>query len=355
MRPATLRPSRERRDQPVRQDPPDLVEVRLEIVGDLDHRVTRARLGADTREARGPRLGLCHADGVLVGHPRGQVARDDGADLLVRRERCEAREIAARVRGVLIVEQTGQRVVDDGPHNRGKRREVGGEVCLCVGGPVPLPPNPLICAGSGHRSDAASRRRRVPGRRQGEADVEAFEVGGDGDAAGLDGFAIGLHGDGQRAAAGQRAEQHRVYLGAAGVEGDEAPRAGARQRVEPLARIDRAAGGRFFVNRVEPVRAAHDGRPAGRDEAGLDHTGDLEILGREQHIQRAGNRIKRKGGILGGGAIGQQLDVIGGRAGPLRHARNRRAVRAIAVERRGLDDPFGQHTTALSTDRGNQQ
>src|SRR5207248_10364836 len=100
-------------------------EVRLEIVGDFEHRVTRTRLAADAGEARGARLGLRDTDRVLVRHPGCEMARDDRADALVRGERGEAREIAARVSRVLIVDEARERELGDGADCGGERGEVG--------------------------------------------------------------------------------------------------------------------------------------------------------------------------------------------------------------------------------------
>ena len=55
------------------------------------------------------------------------MARDDRPDGLDPGERCEAREVTARVVAILIVDQTRQRVLDGGADGRRERGKLGVE------------------------------------------------------------------------------------------------------------------------------------------------------------------------------------------------------------------------------------
>ena len=50
----------------------------------------------------------------------------------------------------------------------------------------------------------------------------------------------------------------------------------------------------------------------------------------------------------------EDLQVVGGRAGALRDARDRGALRGIARLRGGVDQPVGQHAAAFAAERGDQ-
>ena len=50
----------------------------------------------------------------------------------------------------------------------------------------------------------------------------------------------------------------------------------------------------------------------------------------------------------------EDLEVVGGRAGALRDARNRGALRRIAALRGGVDQPVGHHAAAFAAERGDQ-
>src|SRR5207244_13051322 len=168
--PAPLGPARERRDEPVGEDAVDLVEVRLEEVGDDDLASLRAFLPSDPLEPARARLELGDADRVLVRHPDGQVTGDDARQLGVARERREPLEIALGVAPVLVVDKPGDRLLKRRPQLGGELRDPPLEVGVQRrarrgggggggagggggGGPRPRPP-PRVCAAGRGRARA---------------------------------------------------------------------------------------------------------------------------------------------------------------------------------------------------------
>src|SRR2546422_10963829 len=110
------------RDEPVRQDPVDLVEVRLEEIGDDDLAPQGTLLPPDPLEPARTSLELGDANGVLVRHPDGQVTGDDTRELGVAREWPEALEIALDVAPILVVDEPGDRCLERRPQLGGGLR-----------------------------------------------------------------------------------------------------------------------------------------------------------------------------------------------------------------------------------------
>src|SRR5439155_3247504 len=164
--PAPFGPAREGRDEPVGQDAVDLVEVRLEEVGDDDLASRRAFLPSDPLEPARARLELGDTDRVLVRHPDGQVTGDDARQLGIARERREPLEIALGIAPILVVDKPGDRLLKRRPQLGGELRDPPLEVGVQrrarrgggggggpggggFGGRGPPPPPPLSTRGGG--------------------------------------------------------------------------------------------------------------------------------------------------------------------------------------------------------------
>ena len=192
------------------------------------------------------------------------------------------------------------------------------------------------------------------------AELEPREVRLHLDALLLDRRAVRVHADRQHAAARKRAEQDRIRLGAVfarqreRVERHEAPGERARRAEDVVRRVHAARRAHALVDRVEPVRRRDDRRALRRREAELDRAPDLEKLGRQEHVERAGHGIERERRRVIRLA-GVDLDVVRRRSGPLRDAGDRGPVADEPGGMRGLDDPFREHAATLPPDRGDQQ
>ena len=167
----------------------------------------------------------------------------------------------------------------------------------------------------------------------------------------------------QQPAAGDRAEQHRADHGA-GLLRDrrhvEDLRLAAVRTHDVEQRLDRGAavaelhllGGRQRAAR----RADHVGALA-RRHAVADLAHRLEQLGGHQQVDRAGHRVQaehRAAAAEFGVGPRKDFDVVGGRAGALRDAGDRRALHRVAARDRGLDQPFGEHAAAFAAEGAEQ-
>ena len=350
-RPATLGPARERRHQPTWQDPPDLVEVGLEVVGDDDLAPRHALLHTDPLEPAPAGLQLGDPDRVLVRHPDREAPREEAQQrgVVESDEGAQPHEVTLDVRAVLILGEPFDRLAEHRPELRREARRQPRRV------------------GVGRRRRPARRdgeRRRGHARRRealggGEPCIEAAEVGADLNPFPANRLAERVGADRQRARGGEGPEQDRVRLRPVlarqreGVEGVERARERARRALEVLARVDPAPGHDLLVDRVQAVRARDDRGARGRREAELDHPPDLEELRGEQHVEGAGHRVEREDRRLGVAGVAQ-LDVVGGRAGPLRDPRDRGPVDRIAVEQRRVHDPVEEDAAPLAADGGDQ-
>src|SRR3989449_2490862 len=75
---------------------------------------------------------------------------------------------------------------------------------------------------------------------------------------------------------------------------------------------------------------------------------ELEELRRQENVERARHRIERERGRLGPAVrLGEELDVVRGRAGALGDARDRGAVDLEAVGQRRVDDPLEEDAATL--------
>jgi hypothetical protein len=141
------------------------------------------------------------------------------------------------------------------------------------------------------------------------------------------------------------------------VERDELLRERRGRLAKALNRIDAAPGRDLLVDRVEPMGAGDDRRARGRWEPQLDRAPDFEELGGEQDIERSRYRVEREDrrALVGGLAIGGELDVVARRSGPLGDAGNRRAVNRVAVRDGRIHDPIEEHAAPLPADGRDQE
>ena len=110
---------------------------------------------------------------------------------------------------------------------------------------------------------------------------------------------------------------------------------------------------RFFQDRVDPVGRRDERGPARRHPAEFERAPRLHHLRGHHHIHVAWRRVERHRRRPPAEAVvmnGVDLDVIGGGAGPLRHARDRGALARIAERFRRGHDPARQHPAALAAE-----
>ena len=111
---------------------------------------------------------------------------------------------------------------------------------------------------------------------------------------------------------------------------------------------------RLLGDRIHAVRRCDERGAVGRDEPALHRAAGFHQLGSEHHVDVAGQRHQREHRLaavaLGHGAR-EQLDVVDGGAGALRHAGHRRGLREVPVGLAEVDDPVGQHAAALAPHR----
>ena len=167
----------------------------------------------------------------------------------------------------------------------------------------------------------------------------------------------------QYAAAGNRAAQHRAGHRASfarrggDVEARQLPAVGSGDLQQAFA-VEAAVAGRQLLEGGQgaPRRRQQRGAP-GRDEAVLDRAHCFEQLGGHHQVHAARHRRQAQhGGAAAefGVSLEMDFDVVGGRAGTLRHAGNRGGLRRMAGARGDLDQPFGQHAAAFAAQRGDQ-
>ena len=196
-----------------RQRVADLLQPRVHELVDLQQlRVAHLDLAAHAFEAGRARLQVGHAHRVLVAHPQRQVARHLGRQQLVAVgcDGVQAVQVQRGIGRVLVVDQAAQ--------------AFGQQRLLCR--------RELLLQALQQRVDRGvrMRRRHRPGRlgrcgrgRPGHGQRRAFgkgrQAGLRADAAAADGVFEGLAAEGQRAAAVQRAEQHRADDAAAALAG----------------------------------------------------------------------------------------------------------------------------------------
>jgi hypothetical protein len=356
--PAPLRPARDGAADRGGQDAVELVEIRLEVVGDdQDRSLGRPLLAADAVEAAAARLEVRHPDRVFIGHPHREPAGeglDEPEAAVQRAQGTHPVEVDEGVAAILVVDEPRHRLAQHGMkrlrelrlHPRGQIGEVraapseGGGALGAKLGPAP-------------RGRAGLRGR--PRRQQLDAGLEPAHVALHRDAALADGGLEVTRGHGQRPATRQCAQQQRVDLALVlpregqPVEAHEAPRQPAGRRLERLAGKHPVARRRLLGDREEPVRARDHGGAGRRGVVHLDGAPRLEQLGGDDHVDVARGRVEREDRLrrAGGQALRKYLDVVGGGAGALGHARDRGGLRGVAGVGGRADDPLGQHAAAV--------
>ena len=354
---APRRPAIDRPAQCARQHGTHLVDAGLEEFGDA-YRLASARadLGAHRGEALGPGLEVGDANHVLVGHPQREIARHRrGQRAIAAVERCDAPHplvIEKRIVEILIIDQPPHAFLDQ---RRGDGRELLADIADQTGD-----------RGFGQRGRAIIRRQAIlrhAAFAHRPAGGEGGEVGLDRDA-GLADRRLELRArDRQRGRRRRDAEQHGVERqiarrGAARqIEQQRAAGEGARG-CEDAAHVEPAIGHRLLLgDRIDAMGRGGEDGAVGRDEAVLERTAGLEHFGRQHQIDAARARIKRHQRLAPaqrGISDGEDLDIISGGAGALRHAGDRgRLDRQIGAHRR-IDDPVGEHAAALAAERGDQ-
>ncbi len=303
------------------------------------------------RPARSLQVG--HAHGVFVAHPQRQVARG----LHRQRRRCRRRRCAPCAPGTARHRPgPGSRWCGAGlrPARAGAaslnwlcsalQQRIDGRVRMACGGSAGTGRGGGPAGGGG---SSASRRPSPKARRLASTPTPPRADRG------LEGLAA----EGQRGRCAQRAEQHRAddaaaALGRRGhVEADEALRrigAGGFQRGAVGHAV---AQRRLLGDGIDAVGGGDQRRALLRHQAALHRAAGFHQLGGDQHVhvaRRGDQRQHRRGaGGLGRGAR-EQLQVVDGGAGALRHAGHRGGLRDVAVGLAQGDDPVGEHAAALA-------
>ena len=196
-----------------------------------------------------------------------------------------------------------------------------------------------------------------------KAGAEAAQIGLDRLAVGADRRLEGVGRDRQRAGAGDGAEHHRIDHGAAlardrfEIEQQRAFRILLDRLDEPLLVIA-AVAHRHLLHHQIRAAGRGDGRGAvGRDKAAGDGAAGFHQFAGDDEIDIADARRQREDRAALVGLARRrrhQLDVIGGRAGALRDARNRRRLHRKILALRRRHDPIGEHAATLAAKRGDQ-
>ena len=199
----------------------------------------------------------------------------------------------------------------------------------------------------------------IAGVRRLEAGAEGGEAAVDADLSPADRRLECRAWEGKRAATRERAKQHRAHYAAGRirerrhVECHELPRGVAAGR-EQRRRVRAAIGERDLLGHRKNAMGGGDQQGlVGGDEAALDRARRLHQFGGEHHVDVAGNRHQGEHRFAPGGLrgrFGKQLHVVEGGAGALRHARHRGRLREIVAMLRKIDDPVGEHATALAAE-----
>ena len=164
--------------------------------------------------------------------------------------------------------------------------------------------------------------------------------------------------------AGDRAEHdridHRAALRRQSLHVEQPALLGlALDRMHQMRAVEAPVAHRHLLLHHEETMGRGDDEGAIRgDKAGADGAARLQELAGEQQVDVADagmQREHRPPAAELGGRDRQDLDVIGGGAGALRDAGNRRALRRQPVPRRRGNHPAGEHAAALAAERGNEQ
>ena len=112
------------------------------------------------------------------------------------------------------------------------------------------------------------------------------------------------------------------------------------------------AGHHLLLSGVVAVRRCDQRGALGRDQAALHGAPGFHEFGRNDDVHLARHRHQRQHGcaaVRRHMALREQLDVINGGAGTLRHADDGRGLRQIAIVFGQVNDPVHQHSAALAT------
>ena len=167
----------------------------------------------------------------------------------------------------------------------------------------------------------------------------------------------------QRPRAGKCAEHdrtdHRARLAREALHVEQLRPAGeCPPRLDDALAVEACVAHRHLLDcGVDAMRRGDQGSALRGDEAVLQRACRLEQLGGEHDVDVAGGRRKRHDRAplaQFGGAGGVDLEVVGGRTGALRDARDRGALHRVALRRRCSEDPVGEHAAAFAAEGGNQ-
>ena len=211
---------------------------------------------------------------------------------------------------------------------------------------------------------SACHRRCSPGfdrrARCGRAGLEGRQVGVDRLCRGADGGTIGVVTERQDARTGHGAQQHGTHE-CAGLLGDG-------RHVEPDVRLGAAldfagesvcvsasvAERRLFADRVDAVRRCDQRGSIRSHEAALRGTGRLERLGGHDDVDVARARHQRHHRappVAGQRGLREELQVVEGCAGALRHTGHRGRLDEMAFTASDVDQPVRDDTATLPAQR----
>ena len=204
----------------------------------------------------------------------------------------------------------------------------------------------------------------LPLRHRIEAEREALQARLRALAGAADGLLEGAARKRQQAERRDRTEQHRADhragLARQRAHVEQLVRAAvALQRGQQLLLREAAVAELHLLGHRQRARVRREHRGAlGGGHAHADLARRLEQFGRREQVDRARHRVeaehRRAAAQL---RIGQaaDLDVVGGRAGALRHARDRGGLRRMPAGARHAVQPFRQHAAAFAAEAAHEQ
>ena len=323
-----------------RQQRRELGHAGLEVVDQLqDLVVARRDLALHAREPAARQLQRRHLHDVVEGHPQRQPALHLVQRLGVGAGRLQARQalvVQAHVGGVLVGQQACARQCAQVGWRCGCQRRVHHRLL-----------RPALLHGVEGQREAAQA---------GVGTLAAL-------AAGADLRLEHVASERQQPAAGDGPQQHRadhrarLLRHARQVQQLGRTRV-ALQRGHQRRGVDAAVGLLHLLGHRQRTRGrADDQRALGRAHAVADLAHGLQQLRRHQQVDGAGHRVQAEHRapvaqlLL---PLREDLDVVRGGAGALRHAGDRRALRRVAGAHGGAVQPLGEHAAAFAAERADQ-
>ena len=366
----TQHPSPQRRGKGVR----DLLDLRVQVLAHL-HQLLIGDTGfvTDALEALLASLEEGHANGVLVRHPQGGVARGLGGQArggigIESGDGCHAIEELIRVGDVLVLGRAleahdeveacrsaevvgdpcslrGETGADHGGRISGGQGDVGSRGTHGNGIQI------VVGAGADGELDGRALRRCCDG----EALVERAQARLNALAARANGVLELLAGERQNLGTGDGAEEHgtddtsRVVRNAREVAAHETLGRRTDSLEDPSGVHPTLTHGRALGHGVGATGRRDHGGAVGGDETARDGSPGLHELGCDHDVDLTGRGHGAQHRIRGGRGPWEEFQVVDRGTGALRDAGDRGALAVPAVVLGDVDQPVGQYAAAFAT------